>query len=205
MKLNDIYEGLKINFLTAIKYDTIKNRRHYWIFKCDCGKNKSMRLDRVLNGESKSCGCGLNIYKKHGFYKTRFYTIWKGMKNRGSNPNRKDANKYFLKGITVCDEWKNFEKFKEDMYGGYIKKSNEFGEKNVSIDRIDNDKGYYKENCRWATNSEQSNNISTNVKLTFNKKTLTISEWSKELKISRDKIDKRLKRGWSIEKTLTEK
>lgn len=119
--------------------------------KCDCGKIKNIRKSRVTCGEQISCGCmhGLGNLK-HDKSNTRVYNTWKAMKRRCNN--KKDSCYYLYggRGITVCDRWNNsFKSFYDDM-----------GEppKNYSIDRIDNEKGYYKENCRWASASTQSKN-----------------------------------------------
>lgn len=96
--------------------------------------------------------------KTHGMSKTRFYTLWVGMKNRCYNPNRQDYAKYGAKGIRVSEEWQKFINFKNDMYESYLEHVSIHGESDTSLDRIDSEKDYSKENCRWATMIKQLEN-----------------------------------------------
>lgn len=98
-------------------------------------------------------------------------------------------------GINVCDKWLKFEGFVEEMGLRPPK---------FTLDRIDNDKGYFKENCRWVTQKKQANNTSRNVNITYNGETHTVSEWAEKLNISRSTLNNRLFRSkWTIEKSLT--
>ena len=98
-----------------------------------------------------------NKNKKHEFYRTRFYKIWESIKYRCNNPNHKRYKDYGGRGIT-CDCWDEFISFKEDMYESYLEHIEGFGEKQTTIDRINNDLSYSKENCKWSTYKEQRNN-----------------------------------------------
>lgn len=115
------------------------------------------------------------------------------MKQRCLNKNREGYKKWGGRGITVCKRWMKFENFYKDM-----------GERpeGMTIDRIDNSKGYHKSNCKWATPKEQSNNTRKNVFITYNGKTQTIAQWSEELGISYHTIYARLRKGWEIERVL---
>lgn len=122
--------------------------------------------------------------------------IYHGMLSRCSNPNHNESHNYMGRGITVCERWReSFDNFAEDM-----------GERpaGMSIDRIDNDKGYSLDNCRWATPREQSQNRRGNRNLTFNGVTKCAIEWSRETGIRRKTIIKRIEQGWSVERALTE-
>jgi hypothetical protein len=116
---------------------------------------------------------------------TSTYRSWAAMKTRCSNPNCKDYQRYGGRGISYCDAWENFEAFYADM-----------GEKpdGMTLERIDYDKGYSPENCRWATDAEQQQNKSTNVWLVYGGKRMILSEWSKHLSIPTETLRNRLSR-----------
>jgi len=118
------------------------------------------------------------------------------MKQRCSNPKASKYNIYGGRGIAVCYEWKsNFEVFKNwALQNGYSE--------SLSIDRIDSDKGYYPENCRWADCFEQNNNLRSNHLITYNNKTLSINQWARELKISKKTLSERIRRGWNIQRAF---
>ena len=169
-----IKEGDKFNRLTAIKFAYKKGIHTYWLFKCDCGNEKVICVNNVKRGNTKSCGC---LFKKsnliHGMEKTKIYRAWASMKQRCLNSNNAKYKNYGGRGISICDEWASFENFYNDM-----------GErpKGLTLDRIDNNKGYYKSNCRWTTPEIQNNNKRNNVFLSYNGKTKTMTQWIKELK-----------------------
>ena len=126
----------------------------------------------------------------------RIYRIWSGMKQRCYNQKSPEYKWYGGKGIAVCDEWlHDFKAF----YNWAI--TNGYAD-DLTIDRKDNSKGYSPDNCRWATNKEQHNNQSNNVKITYNNKTQTLKQWSEELNVNYSTLRMRIERGWSIERAL---
>jgi hypothetical protein len=146
-----------LKFLSVAKEKT--NDGHIkWVCECTCGNVGEYIASRVRNKkihQCKQCSIKDNATKKttHGMKYTGTYSSWSSMKDRCLNDKSKDFEKYGKKGISICDEWiDSFEKFYLDM-----------GErpKGCSIDRINNNLGYFKENCRWATNSDQQKNKST--------------------------------------------
>ena len=124
------------------------------------------------------------------------YNNWISMKRRCYYEGDKDFHNYGGRGIKVCDRWKdNFSAFIFDMG---VKPSPKH-----SVDRIDNNKNYEPENCRWSTMKNQGNNRRTNIRFTYQGESLTIPEWEAKLGLSRASIYQRLKRGFSVEYSLT--
>lgn len=164
--------------------------RNKWYFNCicDCGNKRVVRYDALVNHITESCGCKnkeINSERRiHGMYKTRFYKIYGGMKQRCFNPNNDYYHRYGGRGITICDRWlgkDGFIHFMEDMYDEYLQQAAIYGEKNISIDRIDPDGNYCPENCRWVPMSVQSNNKSKGVhKINYNGETLTLKNFQEK-------------------------
>ena len=165
-----------------------------WLCECQCGIIRVVSGHSLKRGRSSSCGC-LKIDKitTHGLHKTPTYRIWTGIKRRCTNPNAKDYPCYGGRGITVCDRWMHsFENFLSDMG---------VRPEGLQIDRIDNEKGYSKENCRWVTAKVNCNNRRCN-RIEYNGNNLTVAEWSDRLNITTGTLRKRLKSGWSIDKIM---
>lgn len=157
MRIKDL-TGQKFGKLTAVEFSYKDGGNNaMWKFKCDCGNDIVIRGSEVSRGATNSCGCLKAINSKlsntkHNLARSKVYKTWINMKARCFNENDINFNDYGARGIAVCTRWLVFENFLEDM--GQPKK----GE---SLDRIDNNKGYSKDNCRWATNKEQIRNRST--------------------------------------------
>lgn len=166
MKYNIINQ--KFDRWTAINFAFIKKNVPYWECLCDCGNIKFISVYSLIKGKSKSCGCLRKDFPNrttHGFCGTRFHTIWKAMRQRCTNPNAFGWYAYGGRGIKICDRWlESFENFRDDMYESYLRHITEFGEKDTSIDREDSKEGYSKENCQWATRTEQSRNTRSTAK-----------------------------------------
>jgi len=126
----------------------------------------------------------------NGMFETPEYKAWLNMKQRCSNPNRKNYSDYGGRGIAVCDRWLNFKNFLADMGTKPSPKH--------SLDRINNDGDYQKNNCKWSTRVEQQNNLRNNKPLiTIENDTRTIAQWAKKMGFSASVIHNRLKMGWS--------
>lgn len=196
--------GMKIGRLTAIsRAENTKQNKAQWLCKCDCGNTVVVSRRHLKDYSTVSCGCYRSDLAKeqhttHGMKSTRLYRIWSGMKDRCCNPKSKYWNRYGGRGITVCDEWKNFfENFMEWSFtNGYTD--------DLTIDRIDNSKGYYPDNCKWATMKEQENNRGNNHLIEYKGETHTISEWSEITGIDQRLISQRLYHKWSEERALTQ-
>ena len=143
---------------------------------------------------TKSKRFGNRNASKHGLVWTREYKIWAGIKDRCLNPKCSNYHNYGGRGITICEEWKNNPaRFVSDMGkcpDGY------------SIERIDNERGYSKENCRWATILEQHQNTRRNIHITFNQETRTLTDWAMHLGVRKQTLSMRIQSGWPYEKVL---
>lgn len=186
--------GKKFGRLTALALvDASGNAK--WECVCDCGRELVVEANRLQTGNTKSCGCFLVDSRKsrmflhgHTCKNSPEYRCWASMIQRCTNPNAKKYSYYGGRGITVCDAWRNsFLVFMSDM-----------GPRpnGAEIDRTNNDLGYSKENCRWATRKEQCNNQSSNVLIAVDGETATLAQWSEKSGICRVTILNRIKRGW---------
>lgn len=122
-----------------------------------------------------------------------FYT-WRNMNRRVNNKSAHNYKHYGGRGIDMDPRWKDLKVFIEDM-----------GERpeRMTLGRIDNSRGYWPDNCEWQDNDTQRNNMRTNVFWTFKGETLTSSQWGKKLGIDAETLRRRIKKGWSLEETLT--
>jgi hypothetical protein len=190
--------GQKFNKLTVLSYSHNVGRKAFWKCQCDCGNVTTIRGDGIKGGHAKSCGCyaasGIP-HMTHGQSHNKMYDVYINMKMRCLNASHPSYKDYGERGITICDKWMTFEGFYEDMESGYSDK--------LSLDRKDNSKGYYKENCRWATKEQQQNNTRWNRYLTYNGTTLSVSQWARQLGIGVNTLATRIRRGWTIERALT--
>lgn len=200
--------GKKYGFLTIL--DTGERRpcptvrcplrsHLYVLFRCDCGREKRVLWYNVRRGVSTSCGCfhrqnATKLATKHGDVNSPLHKRWMGMHSRCKNVNNKT---YGGKGITVCDEWKEYEPFRVwSLNNGF--------REDLQIDRIDGDKGYAPDNCRWVSASINSQNRSVARNLTAFGETKCLSEWVRDTrcKITERGILYRIKRGWSVEDAI---
>jgi len=187
--------GKKFYYYTIIGecdvFTKTNNKLRGVICKCDCGNIKNIKLASILSGNTKSCGCLSKINpnrKTHGFANTSEYNIWLSAKQRCYNKNRKGYHRWGGRGIKMCDRWlESFENFYEDM-GAKTSK-------NYSLERIDNNGNYCKENCKWATIKEQANNRITNNNITYNGQTKNITQWAEYFNIPKKLLSNRLNKG----------
>lgn len=184
-----------------------KKYSYYFVCLCDCGNQKIIERTNLVSGDSKSCGClhreGLLTRSfKHGQRKTRLYKIHTAMMSRCYRQKDESYKNYGARGIKVVTPWHTFLNFYNDMSNSYYEHVSLYGEEQTSIDRIDNNKSYSKENCRWATRKQQGNNKKNNRFITFNGKTQTLAQWVEELKINQGTLYRRLQ-NWNVKDAFT--
>lgn len=133
--------------------------------------------------------------------RSRIYKIWQNLDNRCNFRTHTSFKHYGGKGIRT--EWKNFEEFFADMGKSYETHVKKHGEKNTSIDRIDNNKNYSRANCRWATWGEQGRNTSRNVFVKYKGKAVLLISLARNLGLNPSTVSTRyLRRGWTLEQSL---
>ncbi|EJN4219830.1 hypothetical protein NP764_003986 [Salmonella enterica] len=199
--IGGITVGEKFNRLTAVRFiGTVVPRKYkLWVFRCDCGKEVTKIASTVKAGVVKSCGC-LHVEKtierstRHGRSRTPEYQTWADMMARCYNPKNRNYCRYGERGIRVCAHWHHFPNFLEDM--GLRPGSS------YSIDRINNEGPYCKDNCRWATRETQVRNRSTNLRLRVNGEMTILKDFSKQFGCKADTVKRLLLGGYTAEDLL---
>ena len=149
--------GKTFGKLTALRIDETRvGKSPYWIFQCQCGTTKGIRVDHVPAGRTTSCGCSprgkiTHGHTRYGLHPTAYsptYQSWMSMKSRCCNPRNNRYERYGQRGITIHPDWMKFENFLRDM-----------GERpeNTSLERLNTDEGYAPGNCVWANKETQAN------------------------------------------------
>lgn len=174
----------------------------FWRCLCDCGRHVVVTTTNLSSGNTKSCGCLRHqqsrlVHRTHGMSRnSRLYRIWKAMRARCLSKTNHAYAAYGGRGIIICDRWaKSFQAFYDDMHSTY--------RAGLSLDRIDNDGPYCPENCRWATQRQQSRNQRTTLRIAFKGETLSAIEWAERTGIKSSTIRARIARGWPIERVLS--
>lgn len=186
----------RLTVISLNKYCKVRRKR-YWNCLCSCGNTAVVPTSNLRNSHSTSCGCKtIEATKTHGHsgkYISKTYKVWQKLKNRCLNPNDSSYENYGGRGIFLDARWQFFENFVTDM-----------GEapENLSIERIDNNKGYNKDNCKWASPYEQARNKRNNINLTIDGITHCLEDWCKIYNINRNTVNGRIRIGWSIENAL---
>lgn len=174
----------KIQKLTFIEPSICEKKGRWGKFQCECGNTCIKRINEVNNGKVKSCGCERD---KHGDSKERLYRIYHKIKWRCYYPANPWYPDYGGRGIKISEEWNTYRAFKAwALLNGYHEK--------LTIDRIDNDKDYGPENCRWI--SQKLQNINQRVRrdnksgfpgVTFCK-ACSQNPWTAQIAINKNKI-----------------
>ena len=171
------------------------HKKTYWKCKClNCGNVFETRGDRLTKRRPiKTCQyCARNTSR--GLSKTRMHAIWSSMIQRCDNENNPAYHNYGGRGIKVCERWLDFNNFYDDMIGSYSD--------DLTIDRIDCNGDYCKENCRWATREQQNRNTRRNWKIKYHGQEKCLSEWCESLGLPYNTVRYRLRRGWGVVKAF---
>lgn len=202
MKIKNL-SNLRFGRLLVLNPNGKTEHGHYvWSCICDCGKSTNVISSNLVRGRTSSCGC-YNVEctkireKTHGFTNSdrRLLGIWHSMKCRCNNPKSIAYKYYGGKGISVCQRWMDsFLNFYNDMIDGYSEE--------LTIDRIDGDKGYNPANCRWATRLMQSRNKKNLIPIKIGNEYKLVSEWAEISGLRYSLISNRIKRGWKEDRLL---
>lgn len=167
-----------------------------WISKCKCGSIKVIAQGNLESLRTRMCRpCSLEARKlPEKMEDHRLYLTWKSMHSRCNNPNTASYKNYGSRGIKVCERWRSFYLFLEDMYPSY--------KEGLTLDRVDVDRGYSKDNCRWATVEEQSNNKRDSIKIEYKGKVYTEAQLDRAFNIKRTTMQRRRRAGWTVEELI---
>lgn len=209
-KLTSSFVGKEFGRLKVVSWtrtnDERGKRRTMVVCTCRCSKIVTIRLDSLVSGKTTSCDCyraeqALKANTTHGLSfgtaGTPEYAVWVAIKNRCYNPKSPYYKFYGGRGIIMCDKWrKDFVAFLKDVGRRPNPK--------LTLDRVNNSKGYEPGNVRWTTRKVQSRNMRSNVNITFRGRTQCISAWAEEVGVTHATLSYRLK-NWSVEKALTKR
>lgn len=198
-KLNLI--GKKFGNLTVIDEVGYRNKKVYWLCRCNCGNLCEVPTGNLRSGNTTSCGCvhkelTSKLFKIHGQNDTRLYVIWCHIKQRCYNEHCKEHKYYGERNIKMCGAWLN------DFMNFYNWAINNGYDDTLTIDRINVNGNYEPNNCRWITQKQQTRNRRSNVIFTYKCKTKCLADWCETLGLNRRTVYSRIYRNWSIEKAL---
>lgn len=179
-----------------------KYRKHYYLCECTCGATVKVVKHQLTRGLTKSCGCLfteklIERNTKHGLTKHPLHGLWQGMISRCTIPSASGYHNYGGRGIKVCAEWRtDFSRFLADV--------GERPNPTYTLDRIDNNGDYSPENCRWASPREQAASCRRACLLCLEGVTAHLAAWARAADLPSQVVSGRLRRGWSIERALTQ-
>lgn len=180
--------------LTVIGEAPNKGNKCQWLCRCECGNELLVITDSLRANHTNSCGClTIDTITKHGLRYTKLYRVWAGVRDRCTNPNAPAFKDYGGRGITIDPKWLTYVGFYEDMGDTY--------QEGLQIERIDNNKGYCKENCKWDTRINQARNTRRNHMITYNGETKCLTDWANDLDLKAANLIWRINH-WGVEKAL---
>lgn len=184
-----------------------RNNTLRWLCRCDCGNERILLAGDLNSGHAKSCGCyaremAAKLQFRHGHWSNKKaspeWTAWNQMRQRCSNPKNSSFKRYGARGIVVCERWQKFENFLADMGPKPVGPKRFF-----SVERKNNNGNYEPSNCKWATQTEQSNNRRSNRIVSWNGVTKTVTQWASELGIKVQTLGYRIRDAWPVEEAFT--
>lgn len=193
--------GRKYNRLEVVGLIGVRDSEMVVEFRCDCGQGGEAPVWKLVSGAKRSCGClrreaTASRNRTHGLAHLPEYKVWVNIITRCYNPASKTYQRYGAKGVQMSDEWReSFEAFHRDMGPRPSPKH--------TVERKDNALGYCKENCRWATLTEQARNKSTSLHYTYGGVTKTLKEWSDDVGLDYHCAYWRHQQKWPIDRILT--
>lgn len=213
--ISEDFTGRRFGELTVVEKARIRPLGSDWVCMCDCGKNRAFKACDLVSGAKKTCGSHstenkraasrgrmskmLTIYPKSYGSKSRLYGIWKGVIARCGRKTSTGYKKYGGSGIKVCDEWHSYREFMGwALVSGY--------EEDLTIDRIENNLGYYPGNCRWSTYLEQARNkLKPVIEIQAFGVTKTLVDWAKDPRCSvgYQTIQNRIAAGYTAEHSIS--
>lgn len=194
LRKRNIYKGQifwKLEVIGEVDWykDNKWHKQRYAKCRCFCWNIIDIRLSWLFSWNNIACWCW--IRRKHWMRHTRLYKCWGSMKWRCDRVSNKSYSRYGWRWITYDEKWKNFEWFYEDMKDWYMD--------NLTLDRIDNNWHYNKNNCKWATCKQQSRNTSSNIMYKWK----CVSQWCEELQLNKFSVYAKLKKWINIEDIFT--
>lgn len=177
-------------------YVCARDGHRHVVVQCVCGFERDLNVRYLASGESRSCGRKGCAKTKHGLARSPLYACWLDMKRRCYDKKLWCYRLYGGEGKLVCDEWRaSFKSFaKWAVSHGW--------REGLTIERVDNSRGYSPDNCRWATRKEQGQNRRTNRLIEFRGETKCLQAWIDELKLPGNTVRTRLRRGWPVEEAF---
>lgn len=184
--------GQRFGRLTVVRFDSVDRTRNVrWMCRCDCGIEKVIQKAALVSGSQVSCGCAkreslISKMTIHGMSGSRTHNAWREMWGRSRGYRKADFAHYRARGINVCEQWRSFDNFYADM-----------GEcpDGLTLERVNNDLGYSRDNCRWATMHDQNRNRRANRMVEIEGRTMCVMDWIKELNLGQSKVYNRIWRG----------
>ena len=196
--------GLRVGYLSAIRYTGSNGRRSLWEVKCQCGRTIEMAASELLKLQNKSVKASCRCLRfvtigqkntKHGMSAHPAYAVWRSLLARCHNPKHPAYSRYGGRGIRVCAKWqRSFDAFWADMGLTYVH--------GLTIERSNNSRGYTPSNCIWVTRKAQASNTRANRWLGTPRGRMTAAQAADTFGVKRTTLLYRLDHGWPLRKAL---